>query len=128
MRIACTLQDRSRELGGYYTEARLRRYLGSGGLWLYDAHCVDGEESRICRRIKIESERRKRGCMWRREIELEDFKSQQPEDAINCNGGGCEKGRFGYQDQEFSFGCLGMLIIHSNRDCEWAIRHENAQL
>lgn len=48
--------------------------------------------------------------MWRREIELEDFKSQQPEDAIKCSGGGCEKGRFGYQDQEFSLDALGCLL------------------
>lgn len=34
-------------------------------------------------------------------------------DAINCIGGGFEKSRFGYQDQEFSFGWLQMLIIHS---------------
>lgn len=64
MRIACRRQGRSRELGGHYMVAGLRRYLGSGGLWLYGAHYVEGKESRICRRIKIESERTKRELGW----------------------------------------------------------------
>lgn len=39
---------RSRELGGHYMVAGLRRYLGDGGSWLYCAHYVEGKE-KICR-------------------------------------------------------------------------------